>query len=81
MTHIKGEDYPQFRVGLGGNHYVWCLYRQPVVDIAHRIGRSPSGVYWREDFGVWALRVRNGKQKALLKALFNKQGGQQSIDV
>lgn len=77
--HLIGSDVPQFRVGLGGNHYAWCAKKEPMLDIAKRIGRRPSAVYWRDDFKVWVIRSRDPKQKLLLKALFDKLGGQMSL--
>jgi hypothetical protein len=61
---------PQFRVGLGGNYYVYCKIKEPVVEIAKRIGRSPNSVYYRSDFDVWAIRVRLKKHKELLRTIF-----------
>lgn len=79
--HLPRTEQPSFRVGLGGSSYVWCIRREPVEEIARAIGKSHHSVYYRPDFGVWVVRVRDKRQKVLLKGLFERNGGQLMLNL
>jgi hypothetical protein len=68
--HIIPPDEPIFRIGLGGNYYVYCKWQIPVMTIAKKIGKSMNAVYFHKEYKVWAIRVRSKKHKEALKSLF-----------
>lgn len=66
---------PSLRVGLGGNHYVVCLFREPLLAIAGFLGRSARSVYFRPEYQCWAIRVKRETDKdKLRRALGRGQG-------
>ena len=50
-----------YKVGLTGNHYVYGD------------NKSTKSVYWNRKYSVWAIRVKNTKQKDLLRNIFSTQ--------
>lgn len=60
-------DNPALHVGFGGNYYVVCSRRLPLLELAVAIGRSPSGVYWSDNHQCWAMRVRRAADKARVR--------------
>ena len=63
---------PRLHVGFGGNHYVVCAAREPLVSIAAFLGRSARSVYYRAEHKCWAIRVRRDKDKAKLKSVLGR---------
>jgi hypothetical protein len=66
----KATNEPQFKIGVNGNYYVYCKSRDPLVDVAKKIGKSESGIYYNEKYEVWAIRVKLKSHKNNLKNLF-----------
>lgn len=74
----RATKLPQLFKGLNGNYYVVSTSYVSVKSVADAIGRR-SGVYFRKDLGVWALRVRADRHKKALEVFFGK--GQICIDL
>lgn len=57
-----------WRCGFGGHVYVFSSSREAVEAVARALGRR-SGVYYRADHGVWALRVRRERDKRAVREM------------
>ena len=62
-----------YDVGITGNHYVYGIDKDAIIEVAKSINKSINSVYWNEKYSVWAIRVKNKKQKALLKEIFKQK--------
>lgn len=63
----------QCRCGFGGHLYVFSSSREAVERVARALGRR-AGVYYRRDYGVWALRVRREKDKRAVREVLSGRG-------
>ena len=57
------------RMGLNGNVYAFSRNKQLVDEVAVKIGRSIRGVYYKSEYGLWALRTKSKICKYKLLAL------------
>ena len=72
-------DSPALHVGFGGNHYVVCSRRLPLLEIATALGRSAAGVYWSDKHQCWAMRIRLAMDKARVRQrIIAKARGEQA---
>ncbi len=74
VTHLSRAVTPQaqLRIGIGGHCYVISTRREAVLEVAKALGRSPRGVYYRKEYGCWALRIRRDRDKRAVKQLFGR---------
>lgn len=56
--------------GITGNYYV-IGKRADIVEVCEQIDKSERSIYYSRKFKRWAIRVKNKRQKALLKEIFN----------
>ena len=61
-----------YRVGIGGNLYVWSKNDCEIIALCDKIGKARSSMYWNRKFKVWTIRIKNKKQK--VKTLFLVKG-------
>lgn len=57
--------------GITGNFYV-IGKRVDIVEVCKQISKSERSVYYSSKFKRWAIRVKNKRQKVLLKEIFKK---------
>jgi hypothetical protein len=62
-----------FKVGIGGNNYVFSKEKTPVEDIARSIGKAISSVYFNKKYQVYAIRCKNETHKQKLKEMFSTE--------
>lgn len=67
----RATDDAQLFLGANGHDYVVSRRREAVAEVAKAIGRR-SGIYYRTDFDVWAIRIRNKRDKKAVRNLFGK---------
>jgi hypothetical protein len=70
MPRIIPPETPIFRRGMNGNYYVYCKHYAPVVEVAKKIGKTVSSVYFNPKYQVWAIRCRCKVHKQRLLELF-----------
>ncbi len=59
-----------YKVGITGNHYVYSTDKEPVVEVSLLIKKSINSVYFNKKYNLWAIRIKNKKQKEILQELF-----------
>ena len=69
MTHVESivKDYPTIRVGIGGNYYIVCSVKYRLEDFCNMIGKKPSSIKFHKKYLCWVVRIKNKKQKEILK--------------
>ncbi len=63
----------KYKVGITGNHYVYGSDKDKIIEIAILINKSLNSVYWNKKYSVWAIRIKNEKQKDLLRTIFKEK--------
>jgi hypothetical protein len=59
-------NIPTLKIGLGGNYYVVCDWKEKLIELCNTISKSPNSVYFNKKYGCWAIRVKNKPTKERL---------------
>ena len=57
--------------GITGNYYVKCISKEPLINICDKINKSHNSIVFHNKVGLYVIRVKNKKQKELLKQIKN----------
>lgn len=63
---------PIHKIGVGGNHYVYCDSKELLFGIADQIRKSRNSIYFNKKYGVWVIRCKSKKHKNSLVELFKR---------
>ncbi len=58
---------PTLKVGLGGNFYVICDIKEPLIKIVDQIQKSRNSIYYNKKYQVWAIRCKSKQHKEALR--------------
>jgi hypothetical protein len=70
---MQEQQKVTYKVGITGNHYVYSKEKEPVLEIALQIKKSINSVYFNKKYNVWAIRIKNKKQKEILQKIFKEK--------
>lgn len=61
---------PTLQVGLGGNYYVVCDYKENLAVLCKKIDKSPNSIYYNSKYSCWTIRIKsNSTKKKLLNVI------------
>lgn len=59
----------KIKYGITGNYYAFSDDLKDVEDICLKINKSKSSIYYNIKYKKWVIKIKNKKQKKLLKII------------
>ena len=56
--------------GITGNYYCYSNNKNDIIRICDLIGKSINSIYWNKKHEVYCIRIKNKKQKEILKNVY-----------
>jgi len=71
MTRVKKlvSASPTLKMGIGGNYYVFCEAKDPLIKICSVIEKSTNSIYYHNKHHCWVFRSRLKSHKLRLDKL------------
>lgn len=74
MSRVKQlvSAVPILKTGIGGNYYVFCESKEPLIAVCSAIEKSANSIYYHEKHHCYVFRSRSKFHKNRLNNFFNK---------
>ena len=69
IGEIIEDGKVHIRLGLNNNYYVFCKFKEKLIEVCSEVGRSVTAIYYREEYQCWCIRTKSKSMKLKIKTI------------